>query len=353
MKPFFILALFTLQLIWSVAAAQTVQGLYSANLPVSSQSASVRNKMLSRLLGRVLIKVSGQTNVLNNATIKQGLADALAYTAEFNFSEAGGLRLSARFNEQLVDDLLKSAAVPIWGNTRPTVAIWVAYETANNKRQVVTEQMSNSYASVLTRQARGRGLPVILPLWDLDDRLKVGMTDVWGLFSDKIGLASQRYRADFVIIAKVSRQAGATIKWVVHRVPTSSNAFNSQFSKVISSGRGQYPSTKQALMALVEQSSNFFGHQYSVNTEAKTSSFSFNVSAIDSIEIYAAVTNYLLSLKAVDSLQVSQVNNQIFTFNLNIFGRSDSLIDVISLDKKLLNNPPLLGQTERMFHWAL
>jgi len=350
-KTLFILALFSLQLIWSVARAQTVEGLYSAQIPVSSQSERVRNKMLSKLLGRVLIKVSGQADVLNNDLIKQGIADAVSYTAEFNFNHSGGLRLSARFNEQLVDKLLKSAAVPIWGNTRPRVAVWVAYENGN-KRQVVSEQTSNSFAKAITRKARGRGLPVILPLWDLDDRLQVGITDVWGLFSDKIGPASKRYRADFLIIGKVSRQVGANIKWVIHRAPSATGAVDSQLAKVISSGRGNYANTGQALSAMIEQSSNFFSRQYSVNTQAATSGLVFTVSDIDSIETYAAVTNYLLSLKAVDSLQVSQVENNTFTFNLNIFGAGGSLIDVITLDKKLLSNPPTLGQASGMFHWA-
>jgi hypothetical protein len=353
-KSLFIFVLLSMQLSLSVVTAQTVIGLYSARLPISSQSETARNRMISELFARVLVKVSGSTAVLNNQLIKSRLGDAISYTAEFNFAtDADGLNLTARFNEELVDDLLTSAGLSIWGTRRPTVVVWLAYQGNNFQRKVLTEQSRNDYSRVISTRARYRGLPVLVPLWDLDDRLQVDTTDVWGLFSDKIAVASQRYRADFMIIGKVFQQGNKTnIKWVIHKSPTSVTAGDVQTSRIISQGSGEFNNANNALKALVDQSSNFFARQYGVSTTAQVQGIPFKVSNIDSIETYAAVTKYLMSLKIVKSLQVTNVVDDDFTFELNIFGGASSLLDVINLDKKLLQDATLLGNESRSFHWV-
>jgi hypothetical protein len=231
--------------------------------------------------------------------------------------------------------------------------VWLAYQGNNFQRKVLTEQSRNDYSRVISTRARYRGLPVLVPLWDLDDRLQVDTTDVWGLFSDKIAVASQRYRADFMIIGKVFQQGNKTnIKWVIHKSPTSVTAGDVQTSRIISQGSGEFNNANNALKALVDQSSNFFARQYGVSTTAQVQGIPFKVSNIDSIETYAAVTKYLMSLKVVKSLQVTNVVDDDFTFELNIFGGASSLHDVINLDKKLLQDATLLGNESRSFHWV-
>lgn len=56
------------------------------------------------------------------------------------------------------------------------------------------------------------GLPVSIPLMDLDDNMAVNATDVWGRFADPILKASQRYGAEMVVLGKLTPEGD---KWSI------------------------------------------------------------------------------------------------------------------------------------------
>ena len=69
-------------------------------------------------------------------------------------------------------------------------------------------------------QTQAMGLPVSLPLMDLDDNMAVTATDVWGRFADPVLKASQRYGAEMVVLGKLSPEGRPGASTGVFMVPS-------------------------------------------------------------------------------------------------------------------------------------
>ncbi|NRA62798.1 MAG: DUF2066 domain-containing protein [Psychrobium sp.] len=319
----------------SVVHAKQVDGLYRAKIAVTNQSVASRNAAISLLFRQVLVKVSGQSAALENPQLIKRLGDALSYAAEFNFvTQNRQLLLSVKFNESRIDQLLKSTGTPIWGNSRPTVMLWMSYlDEPAQDRQVLNTQQSGNLPGLIKQHATARGLPLLLPLWDLDDQMVLSISDIWGQFSDKVAVANLRYQSDYLIIAKVSEQGlSQHLNWAIYKT----NDVNAmQHTDIVFSGSDEFSNMEQALVALVEQSADYFAEQYSVDTTVEARQIQFVVENIDTLWRYAQVGDYLRSIKAISSVTLIRNVGPNFTFSAKYLGNRESLLDVIALEKKL------------------
>ncbi len=82
-------------------------------------------------------------------------------------------------------------------------------------RRILPDQSSDGWAAALRTQAQAMGLPVSIPLMDLDDNMAVNATDVWGRFADPILKASQRYGAEMVVLGKLTPDGKEEGKWSI------------------------------------------------------------------------------------------------------------------------------------------
>jgi hypothetical protein len=77
------------------------------------------------------------------------------------------------------------------------------------------KEMVGAVREEVVAAADERGLPIAWPLLDLQDLGAVTCTDVWGGFEEQIVAASARYRADAVLIGKVSPGTfGTEVEWL-------------------------------------------------------------------------------------------------------------------------------------------
>ncbi|NRA70466.1 MAG: DUF2066 domain-containing protein [Gammaproteobacteria bacterium] len=331
------------------AFASIVTDLYRSTLPVTNQSKQQRNKVIKTLFSQVLVKVSGNKQVLDNPQIVIALKKAMTFTSGFNFNRINNrLFLSATFNEQLVDQLLKSAGLSIWGKRRPSVMLWLGFEDSQQQRNVLNENSDQTLISVVQQQASSRGMPLLLPVWDLEDQLLVEMMDIWGLFSENVAQANKRYQTDFMILAKVY-QSGVSYRmsWVIYQV----NQSLGQPAIIFGSGSDEFSTQSLAMTAVIDQSTDFFSRQFSVDTQTQAAQLQFDVLDVDTIETYVAVSNYLTSLKAIESLQLIEVIAGKYRFVANILGEEKSLLDTINLEKKLVSQQRFTFSQLIEFRW--
>lgn len=204
-NKFFILVATTLLILFTIPAnAKEIKGLYQADTAVASQSTRERRQALKALLGKVLIKVSGQSNVVENPDIIRGVKKAVNMVTEFSFQRRDNqLMLSATFDSVRVDGLLKEANIPVWGSLRPSVMVWMGIED-NGQRRVISETEHGNLLDTINNVADVRGLPLLLPVMDLEDQMNIDINDIWGRFSESVAKANLRYGTDYLIIAKVA-----------------------------------------------------------------------------------------------------------------------------------------------------
>jgi hypothetical protein len=213
-----------------VGSAVTVANLYRATTTPDPAAADQRDAAIQAAMGRVLIKVTGNRAAPLDPELQSMMTDASRYLSSYGLDQG---RAQVGFIPGQVDQALTALKKPIWGPERPLTLLWIAVDDglggrallgANDTPQLGTEaapQMTDLVTRLkkdLAAVADERGLPIQWPLLDLEDLGAVTFADVWGGFEDRIAAASQRYRADAILIGRVRPGVGPDadeVQWLL------------------------------------------------------------------------------------------------------------------------------------------
>lgn len=181
--------------------AVVVGDLYHSTLNAQSRSAQERHRLVRQGLQQVLQKVSGQKIALDHPTLQKALTQPGPYIDQFSYKDK---TLNVQYSSKMVNDLLLKADVPIWDKNRPLVVMWLAVETPNG-RQLIGAENEPLLAQIVKQESEQKGLPLLLPLLDLEDVTAVTVTDVWGQFPHVLQEASRRYGSDAILVGRVTQ----------------------------------------------------------------------------------------------------------------------------------------------------
>jgi len=324
--------------------AVTLENLYQAEVLSESQSDAQRRIDASEGLSQVLTRVSGRSDILQNPVIVAALKTPEQYYSEFSYArvEAGNDAAAAlpqpgldplsaetprqvmriRFAPSLIAKILREADLPVWGSNRPSVLSWMAIDDESG-RQVLGEANPSLFAKTLNQAARARGVPLLLPLWDLEDSRGVSSSEIWGRFLGRIEAASKRYSPDKILVFRAESE------------------FSNQWRGDWSLGEGGQwrsgtvygESQAQLATALVGVLASVLSEQYAVTSTR--SEVRLTVEGITEIQDYAEVSRYLEGLTQVMSVQPVRILTDMVEFKLRSEGEVQQIIDVIALDRKL------------------
>ena len=324
--------------------AVTLENLYQAEVLSDSQSDAQRRIDASEGLSQVLMRVSGRSDILQNPVIVAALKTPEQYYSEFSYArvEAGNDEAAAlpqpgldplpaetprqvmriRFAPSLIAKILREADLPVWGSNRPSVLSWMAIDDESG-RQVLGEANPSLFAKTLNQAARARGVPLLLPLWDLEDSRGVSSSEIWGRFLGRIEAASKRYSPDKILVFRAESE------------------FSNQWRGDWSLGEGGQwrsgtvygESQAQLATALVGVLASVLSEQYAVTSTR--SEVRLTVEGITEIQDYAEVSRYLEGLTQVMSVQPIRILTDMVEFKLRSEGEVQQIIDVIALDRKL------------------
>ena len=324
--------------------AVTLENLYQAEVLSESQSDAQRRIDASEGLSQVLTRVSGRSDILQNPVIVAALKTPEQYYSEFSYArvEAGNDEATAlpqpgldplpaetprqvmriRFAPSLIAKILREADLPVWGSNRPSVLSWMAIDDESG-RQVLGEANPSLFAKTLNQAARARGVPLLLPLWDLEDSRGVSSSEIWGRFLGRIEAASKRYSPDKILVFRAESE------------------FSNQWRGDWSLGEGGQwrsgtvygESQAQLATALVGVLASVLSEQYAVTSTR--SEVRLTVEGITEIQDYAEVSRYLEGLTQVMSVQPVRILTDMVEFKLRSEGEVQQIIDVIALDRKL------------------
>lgn len=203
------------------ARAQPVPWLYQVDVPVEDRSARARRAASRVALLELLTRLTGLEEVPVDA-VSGALSAPDLYYSQFGYLEVDRigddgipqkeLRLSVQFLQPSAQRLIREARLPIWRSERPTVVAWVVVETGG-VREILSADSPSALAVAVRQRATERGLPLVLPLMDLEDQSAVDPASVWGRLSAVLDPASRRYDADVIPVGRVRAAAGGTWKW--------------------------------------------------------------------------------------------------------------------------------------------
>lgn len=170
---------------------------------------------LERVIGRMVGAYEGLGEDHPAADLlaePQRLLEGFRYRRE---EEEGGLAVELRFDGEALRQALGEREVAVWGRYRPPILTWVAVEDDGLRSLLGPETVGASDAAILERLRTGgerRGLPLMPPTLDLEDRRALGFVDLWGGFDERLRAASQRY-GNRTVVALALRRDGGSDPW--------------------------------------------------------------------------------------------------------------------------------------------
>jgi hypothetical protein len=209
--------------------AATVGNLYRVTVTPDPAATDRRAAAAQAGMATVLIRVTGNRNAPLDPELQSLLMDASKYLNSYALLQQGQTQVG--FIPSQVDQALTALQKPVWPPERPLTLLWIAVDDgaggrallgANDTPQLGAEttpamtELLGQLREQLMAVADERGLPVQLPLLDLEDLNAVTFADVWGGFEDRIAAASQRYRADAILIGRVRPNVGGDeVQWLL------------------------------------------------------------------------------------------------------------------------------------------
>ncbi|HET6726031.1 MAG TPA: DUF2066 domain-containing protein [Gammaproteobacteria bacterium] len=336
-SPRILSLLIVLVLMPAPVVASVVQHLYSASIPVNSQSDQVREQALHQALRQVIVKVTGSRAAPDDPQVAAIVAQPEHYLQAYRYTRhvpgpneplfgpgaSATLDLVAQFDQPTVDQALRAAGQPLWGSERPETIVWIAYQQGDGQRHIVGSEAPGEVLANVQHAAKLRGVPVIFPLMDVQDRAHIAFSDVWGGFTAPVVQASQRYQPDAILIGKIDTNgANASARWTLVMGGKSTN------------WDGANGAPADVARAAIQHLADVYASTFVVHNGAGAQhipALDIVVSNIDGLTGFGRVLNYLRSLNALGAVEPMQFHGGVVTFKASAQGTVEDIRQTIGL----------------------
>ncbi|MFB3237249.1 DUF2066 domain-containing protein [Aeromonas salmonicida] len=306
-----------------VSAAQ-VTDLYQGKAPTSGDMVAAQ----SQALGDVLVKVTGKRDILTQPDVVKALAAPGDYVQHYGYQDVGPVKfLKADFNVAKVNALISQSKFALLGPARPQMALWLVIN--EGERRILPDQSSDGWASALRTQSQAMGLPVSIPLMDLDDNMAVNATDVWGRFAAPILQASQRYGAEMVVLGKLTPEGDKwSIDWGLYGPKAGGEL--AELTRGSSSG-----TQAEVAQHFADELAAWLVQNYGARISGVASSQTLVVEGLSGIDGMITVQKMLQGMASVTKVTIGKLEGDKVTFDLSLQGDKAELIRGLQLESRL------------------
>lgn len=182
--------------------AATVSDLYQVREPVASQQPEERDAALGRALQTLVLRLTGDGEALNNPALAELREDPQQIISRYGYEQD---RLLVDFDPVSTDRSLRQAGLSLWGVNRPAILTWWLNDGSDGSSLVGDGQDS---AAALRQAAQHRGLPLRLPIADLNEQLLATPENLGAVEPQALRTASERYAADALLAVQAREDNG-------------------------------------------------------------------------------------------------------------------------------------------------
>lgn len=312
--------------------AVEMKGLYQVSIPVADRSDAERKQAVVDGFFQVLVRVSGDSSVVFQESIQTAAAGAERYVVQYGYetrsgtvTDSDGVYLNIQYDANGINNLLRSNNLPLWSSNRPRILIWMAWEQGLDRELVNRNSMPGPFR-MLQEEARRRGVSLRFADFDADDQALVSIGDIWGMFSEPVLAASQRYQTPVVLMAKV-RESATAIHINAMLQLDGQPVWLEIAREDVASG----------LRQLVDQMVDKVGAKYAlVASQDAVEQVVLEVRAVEGLDDYAALTRYLDSLLAITTYRMQVVDGSQIRFLITPASGLDALEQMLRVDRKLI-----------------
>ena len=352
-----------------------VEGLYEYRVVVENESDAERNRAFRDALEAVLLKVTGERRWLQSPVLQQAIGNAQSYVEAISYSseveeilpdvivqDQRGVEITnfsvssvtenreqryidVSFAQSLLDDLLASADIPIWDSNRPSVLVWMALQNNEGGRSMMTADSNPQIISLMKNFAAERGLPIIFPVLDFEDRRALTEDAVWALDEEAIRNASDRYGADSVLSGRLHFTVSGELVGLWQFI------FQGQVEVFDGFDEELAPYLNEPLDRITNQLASYFAI---VPETGSLQIVRLRVEGIKNLSAYSALLTYIGSLGLVENVSTAEFDGQRLELNLRLLGDAQQLHEAIALDRDLLpiTNTQRASESVQHYRWT-
>lgn len=354
----------TALLVSSFVQGVVVDDLYKASVVVNSMDdVTEMNQAFTTAMREVLVKVSGNAEVLNLNRLRRASDAPRSYVDSFEYKstqerlpvvadqQQPGLEtviemrdvinLEISFSEQQIRGLLDENGIPLWPDNRPETLVWVVRQEELSERQILGSGIDNELVRLINEQADLRGLPLLFPLMDFEDQQAINADELWNLDEESIQQASERYQVESILLMRIfssfsGEHLGRAVYIFRERI-LSKDVYEDNLASFI----------ELAINLTVEELSAY----YSVLISGTNSNIVVNmkVEAVGSTRNYAELMNYVSELADVNSVSIASVSAQTINLKLSTGGQLRQLVETIALDNNLIPLADVIREDNQVF----
>lgn len=351
--------------------AADVDDLYVGEAPVADQSAEARAEALQTALGQVLVRVSGDPDILEREAAAELLSHAPDWVMSYGYEEveeeeeedgeeetgaadtaetaplgrnagpgadpapdpaAEGddtgdaavaeepeLLLRARFDATAVERALRRRGLPVWGRERPRTLVFLVVE---GEADIVPARAADEVAAAMRETAKRRGVPLIFPERGGAERREVRAADIRYGDLQNARAAARAYDASHVLVGRVARiGAGWRGEWTLsYRGET--------VAEWSDGGAGR----DDVLAAGARRLADTYARRFAVYGGAEADTVvAVAVDGVTAVEDYVRIGRYLRDLTAVETAIPVLVDREAVVFRVQLSGDARVLTRGIEL----------------------
>lgn len=374
--------------------ALPVTGLYSYRVQVANESDSERTRAFKEALAAVIIKVTGDERWLLDPSIvaavnrAQSYVEAVGYESETvevvldpaaadaaedllgadadasneDQVQAALLKpelatgtplttlieqryINVDFSSALINELLVQANIPIWGSNRPSVLVWMVLQNEVGERTFLSADSNPEIVNMIQEFARDRGLPVIFPLFDFEDRRNFPLDVIWSLDLDAMRSGSARYGADSILTGRLHFTAGGELVGL-WQFDFQGNA--ERFDGVDSDLQAYLTKPLERVTA---QLASYFAI---VPETSASQTIVLRVDGVQDLQDYSSLMTYVNSLGLVETVTMGSIDGRRMDINVSLLGDSMQLAELIALDRDLvpIQSSDVAGESLLHYRWT-
>jgi len=312
--------------------AQETTDLYRALVPVPDQTSESRIIGINDAFSKVLIKLTGNSAVMQRPQLQPFLTDPKAFLDSVGFGELpnaspgnnASTGLDVRFDRKSIDKLLRQAQLSVLPANRPKFLVWMIVDDMPLGRRFINEFVSQqSLADDFSTQLlgafdhamRARGVSYFLPSYDLEDQLALSVNEAWSLRVDFLDRASQRYAADGWFAIRVYTGSDGEIRgaW----------AYQHAGRRQMNDFRGQQ--LDKLIQVAVDHITDNLLQFYTYVPQLDTDHLLVQIDGISAFKHYQSVFEQFKKLELVDSLQLFSFQGDEIVVAVEIKGTADRL----------------------------
>lgn len=325
--------LFLAVLVLPVQAA-TVNDLYRTQVTLIGSDQQADQAAREQGLANVLVKISGNTDILNNATIKTAITNSGRYVSQLGYSQVDGQRaINLSFDKNQIKQLLIKSKASIWKDQRPNILVWMV-DNDGQQRNILWDQSTNALVNDTKQAADSRGLPLTFPVGYITDETAVNASDLWGGFIDPIAVASTRYHADGLLLVKAQQQpdGNVSLNWQFYPQQPSKIA-TAEVQPITGTTSG---TLAQSSNKMINQVTDYLANKYAVVLGGVAGGkVNIEVDNIQSTENFFALEKRLNGLTTVNSANAMRIKGDSVIFQLNLQGSEQAFHQEISHDDQV------------------